>query len=287
MPFAPNVQDRRDQLVMAGSQEIAKYNYEGARALGAGIAAGVKSAASSLGDAIQGMQERSALASENSARANAWLESGAVDKNPKLAGVFARAAGEKDPYKQAGYLNVGDALMRQEGEKERVQFSMDQARQLAQDKATIAANAPGRVLKTANGFVQQINGSWVPVTDPQGNPVAAPVTGSGGGQNIGTALEVLSQKADAEEIARIQAEIAAGNQKPGPDWLPDGLWFGARPFNQQLEEKQAAVVAGGGASSGGAPQAWQSAEQVKAAVQGGQLSREAGRQILQSQFGYR
>jgi hypothetical protein len=94
----------------------------------------------------------------------------------------------------------------------------------------------------------------------------------------------MDAKADAEDIARIQGEIAAGNEKPGPDWLPDGLWFGARPFKQQLVEKQAAQ--GAGAPAGGAPQAWQSPEQVRAAAQGGQITLDQARAILQSQFGF-
>ncbi|MEI6278967.1 MAG: hypothetical protein WCQ16_06245 [Verrucomicrobiae bacterium] len=290
MAFAPVLNDIGPALTAQGFGNASQSTLQGAQALAGGISSAGKSVGSGIGSALEAMKEKAALQSANAARAQAWADSGFLDTNPKVASIFERAAAEKDPYRQRGILTVGDALVRMESETQRVQNLMKQSRQLAQEKATISANAPGKVLKSADGFFQQINGQWERVLDPQGNPVQPPARGSSG-QNLGDALNGLSAQADQQEISRIKGEIAVGNQKPGPDFLPDGLWFGEKPFKQQLVEKQAAMTAGGGspvgAPQGAAVQAWQSPDQVAAAVQGGQLTREAARQILQSQFGFR
>ena len=288
--FAPVLNGIAPALIEQGYHSASESSLQGSQALARGISSAGQSVASGIGSALEAMQQKAALQSANAARAQAWADSGFIDKSPKVASIFAQAAAEKDPYKQSGLLSVGDALVHMESEKQRVQNLMDQSRKLAEDKATISANAPGKVLRTGNGYFQQINGTWQPAVDAQGNPLTVPVGSAG---SLVAAMDALGAKADQADLARLQGEIAAGNVKPGPDWLPGNI-FGAN-YKDQLTQKAASMAAGGagvlaGGAQGagpGAVQAWQNPDQVAAAVQSGQLTREAARQILQSQFGFR
>jgi hypothetical protein len=80
MPFAPNVQDRRDALIMQGSQDQNRYKMMGDAAL----AGGISQAGSSLGGAL--------------AQVGSQVQANAAK--------YKDAAGQLDAYKQVG-SNMG------------------------------------------------------------------------------------------------------------------------------------------------------------------------------------
>lgn len=110
MPFAPNVQDRRDMLTANAYDQISKYNYmgpaESGKAIGAGIQAAGSAVAGGISAALEGVQAKAAKYSEASGQLDAYRSYGQQNgmDTSFLDGIEEKYG--KDPDKLLGALSV-------------------------------------------------------------------------------------------------------------------------------------------------------------------------------------
>lgn len=223
--FAPVLNNIGPSLVQSGFQNAAGMKLDGAQALAAGIQSAGQSLgggiAKGLGSALDDMRAKGEMQTQDAAKAGAWLESGLVDKNPKLRTVFETAINEKDPVKRNAMMQVGDALVEMEMGNRRMNAQYNGAANLAAFKQTLPqAAAKPRVVNAMDGIYSVgANNVATPITGPDGKPLkpraaADPFAGIFGGTPV-TPPAAVASPSSTPAAAPAATPAGSGGYVPG------------------------------------------------------------------------
>jgi len=289
MPFNPAVADRSADYIFEGLQQAQKFAEANRLQEQRAMQQSVAQAMEAVGSAAEQWRADAKKTAAVDGRV-AGIES-MVRTDPRNADLFGGAdvvhklLSEKNTDKRAGMLAVAlQSYDQMTANRNRLALQHDaQAFDRENNKTgqTFVVEDPVTKQKTSylwtnKNQVAPIAGGGLP-SEPQpqydsngklighvltvGNKarfVAAGKGGSGFMDQLGANPD--EERAQLEgTIAAARKEIAGNNQKPGPDWLGDGWWFGAKPYAQQVAEAEAKLgtlpVKTGGAADGGGPAA--------------------------------
>lgn len=307
MPFVPGVRDQRADIVSQGMSQIAEMNLRGAENASNALSKGISKAGDGLAEGLElaGKQwKETRFLQDTNAGQVAGFENLAKARPEVMAGVdLARILTEKNPVKQAAHLAVAQGMVHanlalaQRGQQE----AMGRFTPSEEERKSMAAAGYQWAQQSQRG------GTYVPLKpqtdasadpqpqyDEQGNLLGHNVNVGGrwkfvqakpAGASAGNPLTQPSPDERAEmatrlrgEIAGLEKEVAAGNERFGPDFLPF-----AKPYADQLAERKQAL-AGLGVGDAGAqpvqPSGNPQFQEGKIYMQGGKKYRYQGGQFV-------
>lgn len=289
MPFNPAVQDKTADYIFEGGQFNAlQQERERVRQQQQ-----IGQAMEQFQSLAQNFQQQARKDAAVDGQTEAFVS--IAKQNPDLAGgmeFVEKILGEKNRDKRAGMLLLGmDQLNRNLASAEaedRIRMNAAMRSELEREQA--ARNNTGEPFVVTDpvtgnrvGYVRTSPNSAAPIrqpVEPKPDPMAS----------LTAAAEEQTRAALEADVTRLQGELGKGNKKPGPDFLPDGLFFGMQPFADQLKAKKAELERMKGAAVAAAPAGgagdFDSPDAVREAFTAGRLSREEAGRILREQFGF-
>lgn len=306
--FAPQASNEIPNILINGSRAQADIIVAGASERSKMINQAGQTAGSAVGSAVSKWQTTAAQTSKNAGVLDAYsamntqaeqatgkpvvswelLNSLSGEKNQdKISGTLMAVSPVFDSYlSQTRQIAVADASQKSAYTPRVVDLGNGrQAFMQSNNSAQILTDPKVqnvRPIATAGGYViPSQDGSVTPLQDESGNPIMPVQKGAGSGDPA-RAAQITALDA---QIAGLKGEVAGGNKKWGPDWLP-----GATPYADQLRSLQAErdSLAGSGGAPAGVPAqqggGYASPQAVQAAVKSGQLTPQQGVQALRAQW---
>lgn len=313
MAYQPVLNNVGPRIVFEGMQEQNRTK----RAEQAMLQEGLERAGQAVAQMGQQWKQQKLQRDVNDAKVQAFLS--VAQQDPDLVGGMEfvnKMVGEKNQDKLSVHLAMAEGMF-QQGQKQRM---MEREYELRAGMDAAANSRVGQTFSVPNPQTGQMetyiwtnrgqvapmgsgSSGGVPDADPvpqydqDKNLIGHIITVNGKQQFskhvpprasiFGDDPQAMKARQEGElqsQIADLEAKVAGGNKHRGPDWLPI---FGS--YEKELEAKRAALsnLQGGKgvAVTSDAVQGFQSAEDVKAALRAGKLSREQAVEVLRNQFG--